>query len=1627
MKRLKKILLTVLIAAMTLGLSLGLAACGGEEKTVTYSVTVTCEDTSVLAGVKVQLKKDSASSEAKQLENGKADFELEAGTYTVVLTGVPEDYTYESKTVTEAAPSASVALTKKDDRPADGLASYTVTVTCEDADVLSKVKVKLMLGTTEVGEQALTDGKASFKLQPGDYTVTLTGVPAGYTYEPKTFTAPNSTVTIALTKESVSSAADITVKVAAGNDVFGKAQPETALKNAKLDLYVSEADLKPTASATTDGSGVAHFDALAAGKYLVSVNGVGSGSLTVNGAAATLTLNVPLGSEAAPIAWTLGENDLPFTEEVLTSLGEKSVFCSLSVEKDGLYSFDADNYNGNVISDLFEDGLIGSETHIAVTLTAGTVYTFECTSTGALAESGQFGYKITVTEGDTQEGGSDAPNIPWTGSGTQADPYIITTLKNTYRVQIKYENGAYVPVYFKYTETAAANYAIYSSDQNFYLTVGNIHYVGGGDASSEASLFQTAAGTDYVFVLTPYDDEETSNVTVSFTIGDFTGYLPKWEGSGVFRTAAGAEKDDPYIVTTLVDSYEVHGADRVYFKYAATETKNYTVTLEGTDGFDFLLRNYNNGKPDSGTHYALNASKKTAVISLTAGTTYLFGVLGGGDGLDGNMAFVVKFTITEGGTPETETPEEPGDGTANKPYKIENILGENTLNVTAEGLYYTFTAPKTGTYTFTAQTTLYLSKFQGSNGKTLNAFTGSKVGATKDYELIAGIAYTFNLSGFGGASVSEVTLKVELKAEAPAVTLPEEFNGNWKGVNNDYSLSITGGNLTVIKNGAPIESVITSQASQTMAGKTSYYVTFDGKTYTLQWNSAGEKMLQLYLNSNTALYFVPDTLPAFTFDADLCGEYADREGKLPDHIVVSANGISWANHTIVLVSDMTAEYPGFDKAFAAYVDGNPELVMFGNDSIYFQKAGLYFDSVKEGGVTLPAEYLGNWKSADGKYTLEATATSVTLKESGSVVSATLKEEKKGSFSYYYLTFDGTEYELTAFLPGTLSLMGETSIHFAKDPLPKVDLSSLTGVYYSADFLGYFVIQADGTIKWGSHTVVAVAAPSTSQYGESGYPLFVDGALYTLIAGPSGSYSLTDTSDGTEYELTYVGTEIPEADGSQTKPYILDTFLGDHTMPGMTTTQTYYVFELPFPATLTFTAKAAGFAVYINGSAWAATSATSKKTVNNLSGVVTLGIQSLNGTADASFTISLNYTVTVKGADKDVYGNTHNEKGKSGVTVTLMKGTEAAQTATTNTSGVATFLVTDLGEYTAKVDDKSYSFTNAACDVTLFSETVLGSSSEHPLSLALGANEFNLSEEVMEQAASGIYYVFECTYSATYTFTLSEAEAMFMLMDDAGGGLNLGALGGLTGKIALEKGKTYTAMLAGGSPVTLTIGLDLGNVEGAGTREDPEVLKTLDPVFRYVGIDANSARYFRFVLDKNYAITIKASKNCTVGGSLVGSGQNLNATSSLTAIVKKNTPVDFFVFLQKNVGEGYVELTFEGTETPDIPFGGSGTQADPYKPDNFAGDYELYVTKNKYVYFEYTVTKDTTYKVTFIEGVALTFYLPTGTLFQTANKNSLSSSKTPDTFTVTAGTKLTFRLYADATGLVKFKIEEVTGA
>ena len=101
----------------------------------------------------------------------------------------------------------AVACGDNENPPADddGKVSYSVTVTAEEGFDISSVKAQWMSGTETASEEIALDaeGKASVELDSGAYTVTLKGVPSGYTFQPAVVTAENPAATIAITVVTV--------------------------------------------------------------------------------------------------------------------------------------------------------------------------------------------------------------------------------------------------------------------------------------------------------------------------------------------------------------------------------------------------------------------------------------------------------------------------------------------------------------------------------------------------------------------------------------------------------------------------------------------------------------------------------------------------------------------------------------------------------------------------------------------------------------------------------------------------------------------------------------------------------------------------------------------------------------------------------------------------------------------------------------------------------------------------------------------------------------------------------------------------------------------------------------------------------------------------------------------------------------------------------------------------------------------------------------------------------------------------------------------------------------------------------------------------------------------------------
>lgn len=159
-----------------------------------------------------------------------------------------------------------IALTACGDDTTDKKTTYTVTVTCENPLTLNGVKVQLKAADgTVAGESNLSNGVANIELDAGTYTVVLaerlSGVLADYTYDSKTVTAENPSVTVALvSKMENAEKIDYTVTATLPD---GTPVADITVQLCGGPVYVCN-------TATTNSSGVAVFN-VPAGDYEVHI------------------------------------------------------------------------------------------------------------------------------------------------------------------------------------------------------------------------------------------------------------------------------------------------------------------------------------------------------------------------------------------------------------------------------------------------------------------------------------------------------------------------------------------------------------------------------------------------------------------------------------------------------------------------------------------------------------------------------------------------------------------------------------------------------------------------------------------------------------------------------------------------------------------------------------------------------------------------------------------------------------------------------------------------------------------------------------------------------------------------------------------------------------------------------------------------------------------------------------------------------------------------------------------------------------------------------------------------------------------------------------------------------------
>ena len=191
-KRIFKVFALIFSLCLVFG-AMALSACGEENGTVTYTITLSCEDQLIFNGLNVQIKDESGNVTGEQaVKNGAASFTLEKGTYTVGLAEKAgfehtlDYYIYNVVTVTADAPSATLALLPADAQyEGQEKIEYRVKVVKPDNTPVPNVMVQLCGGPMNVCNNATADadGVATFSLPAGDYDVHVESKLDGFTFD----------------------------------------------------------------------------------------------------------------------------------------------------------------------------------------------------------------------------------------------------------------------------------------------------------------------------------------------------------------------------------------------------------------------------------------------------------------------------------------------------------------------------------------------------------------------------------------------------------------------------------------------------------------------------------------------------------------------------------------------------------------------------------------------------------------------------------------------------------------------------------------------------------------------------------------------------------------------------------------------------------------------------------------------------------------------------------------------------------------------------------------------------------------------------------------------------------------------------------------------------------------------------------------------------------------------------------------------------------------------------------------------------------------------------------------------------------------------------------------------------
>lgn len=252
-------LILITLCTLMLGAAALFAGCdtpSGEK--ADYSVTVLSPSEEPLSGITVSWKNGSATAGSAQSDaDGKATASLVVGTYTIELSGYEEGLEYDEVAVGSSMRNVTLQLSVM-------RLDYTVTVTDKDGAPAANVSVNWTKNGSIAGSAKTgADGKATTKLNFGEYSVTLSNLPADNIYDgAKTVNGSNPSTEFAL-RSGVTQTYSVTVR------------SEGGLLFKDQSLFVDKGETQVT-SGWTDENGVFTFNA-APDNYTVSVANIQDG------------------------------------------------------------------------------------------------------------------------------------------------------------------------------------------------------------------------------------------------------------------------------------------------------------------------------------------------------------------------------------------------------------------------------------------------------------------------------------------------------------------------------------------------------------------------------------------------------------------------------------------------------------------------------------------------------------------------------------------------------------------------------------------------------------------------------------------------------------------------------------------------------------------------------------------------------------------------------------------------------------------------------------------------------------------------------------------------------------------------------------------------------------------------------------------------------------------------------------------------------------------------------------------------------------------------------------------------------------------------------------------------------